>query len=165
MTYTQTHTLGKSFLTGGLVLLNGSSSSPLSPSAAHKGLSVLNWIYFFFLNLKTCLQVPLTIITGPVQRCVPAVVSQRGQGWRLRAGNAQQLTQPGSVASGSGQVDGCTTARVAEQNRSLLLQQTLDALLLTTQQLRQQSRSYIRIYNTNLKEHFLFVSFYKSSNE
>lgn len=48
MTYTQTHTLGKSFLTGGLVLLNGSSSSPLSPSAAHKGLSVLNWIYFFF---------------------------------------------------------------------------------------------------------------------
>lgn len=124
----------------------------------------LNLLFFFF-NLKTCLQVPLTIITGPVQRCVPAVVSQRGQGWRLRAGDAQQLTQPGSVASGSGQVDGCTTARVAEQNRSLLLQQTLDALLLTTQQLRQQSRNYIRIYNTNLKEHFLFVSFYKSSNE
>ena len=79
--------------------------------------------------------VMLTVVAGPVQRCVSTVVSQRGQGWRLRTGNAQQLAQPGGVASCSGQVDGGATSRVAEKNRGFLLQQTLDTLLLTTQQL------------------------------
>lgn len=77
----------------------------------------------------------LTVVAGPVQRCVSTVVSQRGQGWRLRTGDAQQLAQPGGVASGGGKVDGGTTSRVAEKNRGFLLQETLDTLLLTTQQL------------------------------
>lgn len=75
-----------------------------------------------------------------MQRRVAAVVSQRGEGRRLRAGDAQQLAQPGGVASGGGQVDGGPTSRVAEQHGGLLLQQALDALLLATQQLHGAQR-------------------------
>lgn len=82
----------------------------------------------------------LTVVAGPVQRRVPAVVPQGGQGRRLRAGDAQQLAEPGGVASSRRQVDGGTTSRVAEQNRGLLLQETLDTLLLTTQQLHTMKR-------------------------
>lgn len=80
-----------------------------------------------------------TVVAGPVQRGVSAVVSQRGQGRWLGAGDAQQLAKPGGVASGRSQVDGGTTPRVAEQNRGFLLQQTLDTLLLTTQQLGREN--------------------------
>lgn len=78
---------------------------------------------------------PPTLVAGPVQWRVSAVVSQRGKGWWLWTGDAQQLAQPWRMASGCGQVDGRTTSRVVQQNRGFLFQQTLDALLLTTQQL------------------------------
>lgn len=70
-----------------------------------------------------------------MQRCVPAAVSQGGEGRRLGAGDAQQLAQPRGVTSGRRQVDGRPTPRVTEQHGGFLLQQTLDTLLLTTQQL------------------------------
>lgn len=58
---------------------------------------------------ETLSKVTLTIVAGPVKRCVPAFVSEGGQGGRLRTGDAKQLAQPGGVTPGCGQVDGRTT--------------------------------------------------------
>lgn len=97
----------------------------------YKQPSAADWGYLWVCEES----VSPTVVAGPVQWCVSAMVSQRRQGRRLGAGDAQQLTQPRGVASGRGQVDGGTTSWVAKQNWGFLLQQTLDALLLTTQQL------------------------------
>lgn len=80
----------------------------------------------------------ITIVTGPVQRCVSFVVSQRWQRGQFRTGDAEQLAQPRRVATGCGQVDGGKTSGVSQQDRGFVLQQILNAFLLTKQQLKQK---------------------------
>lgn len=78
----------------------------------------------------------ITIVTGPVQRCVSFVVSERWQRGQFRTGDAEQLAEPRRVATGCGQVDGGETSGVTQQDRGFVLQQILNAFLLTTQQLK-----------------------------
>lgn len=80
----------------------------------------------------------ITIVTGPVQRGVSFVVSQRWQRGQFRRGDAEQLAEPRRVATGCGQVDGGKTSGVTQQDRGFVLQQILNAFLLTTQQLKQK---------------------------
>lgn len=72
------------------------------------------------------------MVAGPVQRRVALVVSERRQRIELGAGHAEQLAQPGGVASCRCEVNGSATLSIAQQDGRLLLQQTLDALLLAT---------------------------------
>ena len=70
-----------------------------------------------------------------MQGCVSMVISEgRGLGeGRLATGDAEELAQPRGVAPRGRQVQGRTTPRVAQQHGGLLLQQTLNTLLLATQ--------------------------------